>query len=206
LSLEGKDWIEILARILEAFSIAVTAYFATRSLNAWRNETIGRRKLDLADAILVAGHNARDALAYIRRPISCEAEGTKRGRDATEEASVARLKDAYYVPYERVQKTADVFADLAKNKFLAETYFGRDVEEAIDVLLRVRNEVLSAADILMDDVGSGDTSNEMKEIRREAKLKVYSRTKGDPLRPKIDMAVATIDDKCGGYLRSLGGG
>ena len=66
-----EDIVKFGAPGLQAVSIALTAYFASRGLNAWRQQLAGKRRFDLAEEILIVaapGSNPADhrQLAYRR--------------------------------------------------------------------------------------------------------------------------------------------
>ena len=54
------DWVSAIANVLTALSAAVAAGFGVRSLNAWRRETIGRRKVEVAEETLTSFYRVRD--------------------------------------------------------------------------------------------------------------------------------------------------
>ena len=49
----SEETIKIVGVVVQAVSIAVTAYFASRGLSAWRHQLLGRRQVEVAAAPLV---------------------------------------------------------------------------------------------------------------------------------------------------------
>ena len=54
-----EEIVKVGAPALQAASIAVTAYFASRGLNAWRQQLAGKRRFELAEEILVATYKVQ---------------------------------------------------------------------------------------------------------------------------------------------------
>ncbi len=50
----------------------VVGWAGVRGLNAWRIETVGRRKTELAEEVLAAFHRAKDVLTWARFPASAD--------------------------------------------------------------------------------------------------------------------------------------
>jgi hypothetical protein len=141
-------------QILQAISIAVTAVFAIIGLNAWRRQIIGKRRLEVAEEALLAAYKVRDAMSYIRSSGSFGGEGRTRPRaEGEKENGLARAKDTYFVPLERIHRTSDDFAAFQKARLLCVVHFGADAGEPFDAIIGARNSVSIAAGMLVGMVG-----------------------------------------------------
>jgi len=155
-----EDVVKIAAPALQALSIAVTAGFAIKGLNAWRRQVVGKRRIEVAEETLLAAYKIRDAFPYFRspgRPFSSEGS-TRPGRGENESAGLQSTRDSYFVPIERLQdpRIVDAFAHFSRAALLCETYFGTATAKPFHEILRARNRVVVAAQMLMrtspDDV------------------------------------------------------
>src|SRR5712691_9185860 len=105
-----EEIIKITATVLQAAAVIVTAIFASLGLRAWRAQLIGKRKFEIAEASLLAAYKVKNAMSYIRNSGSFGGEGRTRPRAETEGEDLARAKDVYFAPIERMQKTNDDFS------------------------------------------------------------------------------------------------
>jgi hypothetical protein len=162
------ELVKVAAPVLQALSIAVTAGFAVAGLNAWRRQLVGKRRIEIAEETLFAVYKVRDAFPFFRSPgVPFASEGSTRpGRGENESAGIASMRDAYFVPIERLQDTriADAFAQLSKAALLCETYFGTANTKPFHEILRARNRVLVGAQMLMRT--SGDSATDRNLVRK----------------------------------------
>lgn len=62
--------------LMMGLSAVVAGWAGIRGLNAWRAETVGRRKTELAEEVLAQFYRARDVLTWVRFPASGDDDGT----------------------------------------------------------------------------------------------------------------------------------
>jgi hypothetical protein len=187
--------------IVQAISIAVTAYFAVKSLRAWRQQLVGKRRFEIAEETIVAAYRVREALEWIRSPASWSGEATDRTKEAGETEAVAQMRDTYFVPLKRIKETSEDFSQLGKTKLLARIHFGEPAEVAIQELIRIRHQVSVAARMLVDHVGdrNGDLDNKFWEKLR---WEIWATDdENDQLTPKISLTVKKIEEICTPYLK-----
>jgi len=55
-------WVEAIGALLTGLATVLAGWAALRSLDAWRRETVGRRKAELAEEVLAQFYRARDIL------------------------------------------------------------------------------------------------------------------------------------------------
>lgn len=63
-----EEAVKIAATVLQAVAVVVTAIFASKGLAAWRRQQLGKRRIALAEEVLVAVYKAR---------INCEKRDTR---------------------------------------------------------------------------------------------------------------------------------
>jgi hypothetical protein len=194
------QYISVIAIIIQAAAIGVTAYFASRSLRAWRAQLVGKRRFEIAEDTLVAAYKARDAIVWIRNPAVWSNEKIDRPAEPGETEGQKQMRDTYFVHLKRIKDTADEFSQLGKMRQLCKVFFGDEAASAIDVFFEVRNDVALAANMLIDQVGE-PIPKESREFFAELKMKIWG-TGGpkDELRPKIDAALETLSRICREHL------
>jgi hypothetical protein len=165
MSVSLDEIIKVAAPTLQALSIAATAIFAVLGLSAWRRQLVGKRRLEIAEEILVATYRIQGDLAHVRNPLVYGDEGQSRPRLAQEMDRAAPVKDNYFVPLERMKKLDDDFAHFQKARLLAQAYFGPEAAQPFDAIMRVYRDVAVAAHMLVTTAG---------ESRRDVGLETVS--------------------------------
>jgi len=145
------DWVTALANVGIAGAALVAAALGYRGLHAWRTETIGKRKAELAEQVLADFYEARDVLQAARQPFTYSNEGNTRQKEVDEtEADTQRL-NTYFAISERLLKRNDFFAKLLARQYRFLALFGHDSEQIrpFDELFRIRSDVMRAVEMLM---------------------------------------------------------
>ena len=100
---------EIIKALGPAFT-AAAAWFAAvigyRGLTKWRQETIGKRKFEIAEEVLADFYEAREIITFARFRGYSREEGASRPTEIWETESDFRALNAYFVPAERLAKRA----------------------------------------------------------------------------------------------------
>jgi hypothetical protein len=151
--------------VLQAVSIAVTAVFAIISLRAWRRQLLGRRKIEIAEGTLLATYKIKEAMTYIRNP-GAFVGGSTRPRQPDEPEGLASLRDSYFVPLERMQKTSGDFAEFEKMQLLCHVYFGPEAGQPFERVKKVRHTVWVAATMLIRTAGDRGMDSNRKLIEK----------------------------------------
>lgn len=198
------------AVILQAVSIFATAVFAIIGLNAWRRQLIGKRRIEVAEEALLAVYKTKDAMSYIRSPGAFADEGRTRARTEHEkEDDLARTKDTFFVPLERMHKVREDFAALQKVRLLCVVYFGVETGEPFDAILRARRSVSVAAGMLLEMVGKlGAQTQQSQEFMEQMKREIWEGygTSGDIEKDSIFKSVTEaarkIEALCRPHLKA----
>jgi hypothetical protein len=147
--------------------LAVTVFIG------WRIQLIGKRRFEVAETSLVDFSLALGALSAVRNPFSGGDEGQDRPNRENDADAIRRLKDSYWVPIERLNKRADVFAPLTKDRMLCKYIFGDYAEEPFEELRQIYNEIQIASSSLVRRARErpiGDQVREQREIDRITEL------------------------------------
>lgn len=192
--------------VIQALSIAVTAVFAVISLRAWRRQLLGRRTIEIAEGALLATYKIREAMAHIRNSGSF-AGGSTRPRQPVESEGLASLRDSYFVPLERMQKTSDDFAEFEKMQLLCQVYFGPEAGAPFERVKKARHAVWVAASMLIrtaGDPGMDRDSNRKLVDKWRSQIWEGSGADGsqsDELTDAVSGAVAAIEAMCRPHLK-----
>src|SRR5712692_1243654 len=89
--------LKVVPPVVQAISIAITAFFAVKSLRAWRVQLVGKRQFEVAEQVIVAIYSARDALIHTRQPFYMSEETKGRQRPPGEIEEQASRRDWVHV-------------------------------------------------------------------------------------------------------------
>ena len=137
--------IESIAIIIASLGTFFTIYL---SINAWRRERIGKRKLDLTQEVLALFYEARDAIKYIRHPFSFAGEGSTRNSGPNESPEEKQLNDNAHVVFERYNKRQDLFSKLYSLRYQYMSQFGKDSAKPFVELNKIVNDIFISAQML----------------------------------------------------------
>jgi hypothetical protein len=145
------DWVAALANVAIASAAICAAALGYRGLNAWRTETIGKRKAELAEQVLADFYEARDVFRFARQPFTYSNEGNTRQKEEGETAADTQRLNTYFTVSERLLKRNECFANLHARQYRFLALFGHDSEQIrpFDNPFRIRNEVILAVNMLM---------------------------------------------------------
>ncbi len=185
------DWLSLVAPLLQAISIAVTAVFAVRGLSAWRRQLLGKRKFEAAEEILLITYKLQRGLHFVRNPLVLDREGAP---DAP---------DHDFAPLNRMNMMRDDLAAFSRARLVARVFFGPSAVAPFDAILSVYNDVALAAGFLLVALREPlpeDERERKEEIDRRAewKLTVWGRGRADrdALVERVDAAVNQIEGLC----------
>jgi hypothetical protein len=184
-----SEWADLAQNV----AVIIASFAAVFGIKAWRAEFVGKRKLALAEEVLVFFYQARDAIASIRHPFGYEGEGRTRKTGPKENPQHKELLDRAYVLIERYQRHADLFARLHALRYRCKAWFGDEALGPFDALNQVVKELVLAARHKMLLVGEEVTD-------REEWLKIerlyYGGGDDDPISPRVNEIVAQIESIC----------
>jgi hypothetical protein len=188
----GWDVLGSVANTITAIAAAAAAWQAWKSLSSWRAETIGRRRLALAEEVLADFYEARDVFRWVRSPMGFAADYEQRpGRDEEPE-DVRGHRDTYYAPIKRLSDHSEFFSKLQARKYRVIATFGKAAAKPYDDLQKIHSKIVVAARMLMNT--RPDVSrNERDAEREERQLKIIWEGYSDPDEGDSDEIAEAID-------------
>lgn len=190
------DWVSALAAIAVAVAAGVAAWQGLKGLNTWRAETIGRRRLELAEHVLADFYEARDTLAWVRSPVGYANESDERpGRDVEPEA-VQTNRDSYYRPIKRLSDHSELFSRLQARRYRVIATFGTDAAEPFDELRSIHSSIVAAARTLMMTSGHTEMSERQKKKFDEREETIWSGLADiDLIDAKLTKIIADVEQR-----------
>ena len=139
---------ELITATAQAVAVISACWAIVSGVGAWKREFVGKRKIELAEAVLSKFFEVKDAVAFIRNPFSTSAEGKSRKREASESAAEAERLDRGYVVIERYQKREAVFAEFNALKYRFMASFGPETERIFTDTFVAVNSIFTSARML----------------------------------------------------------
>lgn len=197
------------AGIVEALSVAAAAVVGFLGLNAWRRQLVGGKKVQLAEDTLIAAHEVQNAIKWIRNPMGFSDEGSSREPERGESADVARTRNSYYIPLERLKKVEEKFEHLHRLRTRCHIHFrNEDVCSHLDELIHTQIEIAAAVHELIDMVGERELEDSAEAKENNARRKELNRvirgldtkSRPDEVSRRITATVDKIEIALGPYL------
>lgn len=131
-------------KISADIALAERKFAYDKEVVAWR------RRYELAEQILSAAYEVRDALVWARARVILKGEGKTREAGKNESAKLKEDRDSAFVPIERLTKHAKAFAALQTAQDVASAHFGSTVVAAIGTLMAEHRRIASASASLVE--------------------------------------------------------
>ena len=133
-----KDWSDAI-HIIQSCAVIGASFVAIYGINAWRVEFVGKRRIELAEEVLVLFYQARDAIASMRNPMGYIGEGETRKPGPNETSEQKDDLNQAFVLIERYNKHIDAFSRLHALRYRFILQFGADASKPFDDLNRLVN-------------------------------------------------------------------
>ena len=174
-------------------AVAAAALFASwlawKGLSTWKRETVGRRRIELAEDTIADFYEARDIITAIRNPFSYGGEAEQReGRDE-EKPEIQEYRDAYYIPLKRIDEHTDFFAKLRARRYRVIAAFGIETAEPFEKVYRIRSEIVVAARMLLVLGPEGKV-----ETRRKHEASIWWSGEGDTIETALDEVIVQVEN------------
>lgn len=187
-------------QFFESVAVIVAAGTAVYSLNRWRREFLGTRRIELAEEVLQSFYEARDAVSWMRFPAARVSEGTTRPAEAGELPEEKRRRNLAYVPIERYESKSELWSRIGVLKYRCEARFGTESIAPFDELRKILAEILVAARILGKEWAHEARGGHYLDSDRVKKSEaVIWEEDDDPLREKLDKVIAVVE----GYFKPI---
>jgi len=193
------DSIRLIATVLQAGAIVVTAIFATWGINAWRTQLVGKREFEVAEQAMAAFFRTKEVIKFVRSPFSYAGEAEEHFKEQNIDAKkMPSLKKSYFVTFRRMflKESQEAFVDLQSVIILARLYLPAGTVEALSIPLQQRQNILASARTLIDgysDYAPHDESPEGRALIMEMRAEIWDRmTDKDKVMAAINEAESTL--------------
>jgi hypothetical protein len=184
------NWVTAIGTLATGAGAGLGGWAALRGVNAWRAETVGRRKAELAEEVLAQFYQAKDALTWARLPFGDTAAQTPVAEGG------GRGAEAMAAPIERLNQASQVFSALQASRYRFMAYFGEEAAKPFEELRKVHNEVMEAAAQLIrgqDKARSADNDADRQQWRNTIGWGPHEQ---DRLAERLEHAVRAIERIC----------
>jgi hypothetical protein len=186
------------AAIAASLSAFAAFCFAIYGINAWRREYVGKRKIELAEEVLVLFYEAKEIIAYMRHPTSysSEVDEIKKLSNETEEEWNCRKNSL--VPLKRLQEHKESTNKLRSLRYRFMAIVSKEDAKPFDDLQKVINEILLAANRLSRLWRARNPLDEKTIKRIELNESIFwsNMTEDDEIANRVDKIVAQIEETC----------
>ena len=158
-----------------------------------------KRRVEFAEEILAGFYKFRDIIAAARSPAAYGDEGASRPRGDNEQAELARSKDTYFVPLERLHKHGDFLSDFFSKRYRARAMFRADIDRGFQLANEVVSSIQVAAGMLIRAVGDERRNPDFWE-KLEADIWDGFGGDQDRLSPKVSEALRLVEGALGPVL------
>ncbi len=193
------EWVTVTSTLIPAL---VTAGVVAYGVNAWRRESVGKRRLEASEAIMTKLFQAVDAIRDIRRIGLSAEEMTSRVRSEGETAIERRCLDTSHAIDKRIQSNQALFAELRSLKYTAMSVFGPETEQPFNDIAAIVDEIRNATFWLTTYLWLPESRNEERSedrIRNDQRRKEYeaaiwySHANPDELDVGVQIAISKMD-------------
>jgi len=192
-----KDLLLAVPGIITALAAVLGVLIAKAGLNTWRRETIGKRKAELAEAILSDFYEAYDIIADARFPSGADGEGEGKTRERAEDEAPedSHDLDSYYRAIERLNRKSELFAQLHARRYRYQAMFGLATAHPFVELFKIREEIFFASRQLILYYNKEGTSALPK--RREEWIATLGLDYNHgPMNERLDALVKAVEETC----------
>lgn len=175
-----------------------TTVFAWRALDKWRAETIGKRRLELAEDVLFSFYQVREIIQDARTAF-VDAREMVREEGVPDEVA----RSAYYAPIRRLRHSFDKITELRANRHRFAAVFGVEATAPWKEIERVLHDIDAASDTLLRnrDQHVPPDAPEAQFYTDQRRI-LARRSEGDPITPRLDAAVAQVEAICVPLIRA----
>jgi hypothetical protein len=203
--------LQIVLTIIQSASIIVASFLAILGVNSWRRETVGKKKLDLAEKTLALFYEARDNIKFIRNPAGFIGEGSTRKKDDKESEEETKILNQAYVIIERNNKVSARFSELFSLKYHFMAVFGKDNSEYFEDLNKTLNKIFIANNMLygyylnprtLRPVSQENEARFLKGFEEHERI-IWDIGDNDEINKKINEIITGVEKVCESASRKI---
>lgn len=206
------DWenVKLGVEILQGLAVTGASIAAVIGINAWKREHLGKRRIELAEEVLVHLYKAEQVLRRIRMPYFHPGEGsTRKGHDDETEED-RELYNSAFIIMERYNKNIDTFKPIWALQYKFKAVFGsedyRVFEEFESLFWTIRDAWIERAQLLKKRRELEEGSKELSEweVRWRANMRVYTAAdQDDPIAHQISSVIRKVERICAREAKRL---
>ena len=137
-----------LTTIAQTVAIVSACWAIASGIGAWKREFIRKRRIELAEQVIAKFFEVRDAIAYVRNPVSWPSEGKLQEKDPSVQAEMPDHAREQRVVLERHSKKESVFAEFQVLKYRFMAAFGPQTEQLFSDTHKALHSVFVSAHML----------------------------------------------------------
>lgn len=196
--------------ILQGLAVTGASVAAVVGINAWKREHLGKRRIELAEEVLVHLYKAAEVLERIRHPYIHPGEGSTRrgGEDETEDER--ELYNRAFIIMERYNKNIETFKPIWALQYKFKAVFGSEdykvFEEFESVFWTIRDAWIQRAQLLKQRRGLAEGSQELADWQAQwsDNVRVYTASQyGDPIARQVASTIRKVESICAREARRL---
>jgi hypothetical protein len=197
----GMNWVAVggvikaVAPVFTAGAACFGVYIGYRGLERWRAETIGKRRVELAEEVLADFYQAREVIRAIRSPATFSNEGNTRKKAEWETENDTRNLNTYFATLERLDNRSDFFSTLNARRYRFVAYFGHDAARPYEDLHEVYSDIVVAARMLISAYRRGNDGS-LPQSRQKWEETIWWGGDGDLINARLDRIVEAIEATC----------
>jgi len=175
--------------MLSNIAVISASAAAIYGIFAWKKEFQGKRKIELAEEVLVLFYEAKDAIRAIRCPLSHQGEGAMRESQQAIDSVII---------YERYEKRQGIFNKLGSKRYQFKARFGTEKDKPFEELNDIIIDILNAADGLsmtQNRSVNNDNSKNKKDWQKHMSV-IYLFMPDDTITPRVNKVISDIEAIC----------
>ncbi|MCK4913842.1 MAG: hypothetical protein KAS69_04515 [Planctomycetes bacterium] len=185
LALEVINTALVLASTL---AIVTTSIIAICGINVWRKEFQGKRKIELAEEVLVLFYEARDAISEILSFSKYQDEGSIRKPQEDETSSQKQVRDRAYIVNERLNKRKEVFNKLRSKHYQFIARFGNKNAKPFEDIKHIVTDIQISARIR-----SSRSTKEATQGEKRWRHVIWGRGENNPTLSQLESVISDIE-------------
>lgn len=188
------EFIKVLGSVATGGAAITGAVVAWRGLEKWRAETIGKKRYELAAAVLADFYEMNEIIRASRNPFILAQEMTP--IDGVDERITS---ESSYAPERRLLEHQEIFARFRARKHEFAANFGKSAAALFDEMWKIRLEINWAVDGML-------RHKEIRDSRRPDDIELWKSWRrvafrdadeaNDVLLPRLDKIIADIEAIC----------
>ena len=196
----------IILNYIKEISLIFGIFIGIYSINSWRREHIGKRKIELAEDTLSLFYEAKDAILHIRHVLSYgnETSDVERLEGEPDKNYEARKKAS--IVFIRYNTHQELFSKIHALRYRFMAQIGKDKAKPFEDLRNVINEILTSARMLSILWAKERFRTEEQEQKHWDEVEQFEKVfwdhmdANDPINPKIDAIITEIETTCNSVI------